>query len=100
MQELGLPLQLNPASTRQKPSQPSPLVAFPSSHDSPASTMPFPHVLEQALPAVGQRHPASVRHEALQPSPGAVLPSSHCSLPARMPSPHTVLQLLGEPAHA
>src|SRR5437868_537407 len=46
-------------------SQPSPLIALPSSHCSPRSTMPLPQV-------------GSVQF-ASQPSPLIALPSSHCS---------------------
>ena len=59
-------------------SQPSPLVALPSSHCSPAVTMPLPH-------------PVGVQFES-QPSPSMRLPSSQLSPPRSKPSPQTASQ--------
>src|SRR4051812_5228696 len=58
-------------------SQPSPLTLLPSSHSSPASSMPLP-----------QSMPGSFWQVDEQPSPSAVLPSSHCSPASLVPSPH------------
>jgi hypothetical protein len=69
----------------QLPSQPSPAVALPSSHDSPMSWRPFPQ--------------ASVKQIWLQPSAAKVLPSSHSSVPLRIPSPHSsVWQIAEQPS--
>ena len=57
--------------------QPSPGATLPSSHASPAPTVPSPQ------PAGG----ASVWHTAEQPSPPLVLPSSHCSPASTVPLP-------------
>src|SRR5690349_21048520 len=61
---------VDPQMRVQSPSQPSPGVVFPSSHCSPALTVPLPHAL-------------SIWHVAEQPSPDWTLPSSHVSNPTR-----------------
>jgi hypothetical protein len=85
--------------------QPSDDIVFPSSHCSPASTVPLPQtggvvVWTQGWPAVVQDQPCSTAHEAEHPSPEVVFPSSHASLPSIFPSPHTctIVETHGCPA--
>ena len=47
------------AGSWQMSEQPSPLIRFASSHCSPASTVPFPHVLAQALGVPVHAQPGS-----------------------------------------
>src|SRR5688572_23911302 len=61
--------------------QPSPFVLLPSSHCSPASSLPSPHFGSGG-------GGVSVMHVAEQPSPFVLLPSSHCSPASSLPSPH------------
>src|SRR5262249_48243125 len=77
--------------------QPSPAMAFPSSHCSSPRRMPSPHCLAlQAMPGIEQSQPGStVLQSAEQPSLFAVLPSSQSSCPPSLRSPHTTVYWQG-----
>ena len=81
----GLPAaeQVQHGSILQELEHPSPLRVFPSSHSSPASTLPLPHMTTEVhgwLPPQPQNDQhASTLHELEQPSPLKALPSSHSS---------------------
>src|SRR5690606_7272921 len=69
------------------PTQPA-VVAPPSSHTSPGSSVPLPQ-LRQGPPSSGQIHPLCVVQVVVQPSSPIRLPSSHSSLPSATPLPHS-----------
>lgn len=77
-----VPEQSHPASIVQLV-QPSPGSTLPSSHYSPASNVPLPHINIHTLNYNGtalHTYAASTVHVELQPSELAVLPSSHYSV--------------------
>lgn len=74
----GVPRQVTWDYTRQTEEQPSPLLMFPSSHNSPPLIIPSPqtaarHGSEEFL----QKYPDSMRHWEEHPSPFTIFLSSH-----------------------
>src|SRR5512138_3572583 len=94
-------VHMNPGSNLHVEEQPSPERLLPSSHCSPESTMPSPHlpVHAPAVPPDGQA--GSGTQVAEQPSYGNVFPSSQPSEPSFFPSPHFVVwhSVTGLPVH-
>jgi hypothetical protein len=89
---------VQPVSIWQVALHPSPETALPSSHSSPVSTMPSPHLIWMHLPPVGAPasdgvsghcQPGSVWQVDEQPSPDVVLPSSQVSPGSTTPLPQT-----------
>ena len=95
------PEQVKPSSMeRQSPLQPSVPTVFPSSHVSPLTRRPSPHIdwHRSRVPKLPpeQTKPASIWQFASQPSPLWVLLSSHCSAGLqriRLPSPQRGAQV-------
>jgi hypothetical protein len=91
---------VNPDSTVHVAEQPSPARLLPSSHTSPLSRMPSPHLpAHTPLAAV---HVGSFWQVAEQPSNGLVSPTSQPSAPSFLLSPHRVAwhSVGGLPVHA
>ena len=80
-------LHVNPASMVQVDEQPSPDRLLPSSHCSPVSRMPSPHL---PVHAPDPAQAGSTWQVDEQPSNGTVLPSSQPSAPSFLPSPQVV----------
>src|SRR5690349_17353991 len=84
--------------------QPSPSSPLPSSHSSPASSVPLPH-LTHMLGAPVQVQPSSTWQLPSQPSPSFCAPSSQASPSSTTRLPHTALvgpsppALLDEPVN-
>jgi hypothetical protein len=96
--------QIQPASSWQSSSQPSPGWALPSSQVSVAINTRSPHSMRetQGSPGTRQSHRSSITHCALQPSPptGGSSPSSHCSPFEGLSSlsPHQAMRTQSMPA--
>src|SRR5512142_1945533 len=87
-------VHVKPASILQSEEHPSPLTALPSSHCSPPSTSPSPHLVAHPPPPGGQL--GSAMQVGVQPSPRSLffVAGSHPSAPSTLPSPQTVLRQL------
>jgi len=80
--------------------QPSKGSVLPSSHPSPASSLPLPQTAWVQVEGVPEQpHPGSTLQVGEQPSPLTVLPSSHCSLATILESPHNGTQGLPDNRH-
>ena len=93
---LDPPVHLYPGSIVHVELHPSPFIKPPSSHCSPLTLIPSPHIgvqvdFDAMLPPV-QVKPVSMVHVELQPSSDTVLPSSHASIGSLIPSPQIAYQ--------
>jgi hypothetical protein len=82
-------------SSLQLPLQQSPGIKLPSSHCSPGSKVPLPHVLFNVHTLPTQVYPLSVWQVAEQPSPETVFPSSQDSPYSALPFPQTGAAVVG-----
>src|SRR6266540_3681043 len=101
-------VQVKPPSFMHLSSQPSPFARLPSSHSSPASTLPLPQLVSHARVVAPSRHLGSLvqvfEHPVPSPSnsplhlsePGTQSPSSHDSPASTILLPHlAAVHLLG-----